>query len=39
MRLLQEGAELPARGRPVTEQQDIEDVQAEVEQHPDLQDR
>lgn len=38
MLVLQEGAELPARGRPVTEQ-DIEDVQAEVEQNADLQDR
>lgn len=37
MRLPQEGAVLPDRGRPVTEQQDIEDVQAEVEQDPDLQ--
>lgn len=37
MRWLQEGAELPDRGRPVTEQQDIEDVRAEVEQNPELQ--
>lgn len=37
--LLQEGAKLPDRGAPVTDQQVIEDLQAELEQILDLQDR
>ena len=37
--LLQEGAELPDKGAPVTDQKVIEDLQAELEQILDLQNR